>query len=199
MKINQKENWSLLGASRGLGLEFSKLIPSLNKEVSLFLASRSINSFDFSKSALYELYCEKVLATNPHRIFYFAAGGTYGPYQKFEWKDHTWTMNVTFQFPAFLLRYFLNSKTDLKQIVLIGSSIAESQPDPQAAMYCAAKHALRGLVDSVVLENPPFEVRLFSPGYMNTKMLPKGAWPREQGLVLEPSQVASELLSFSCD
>lgn len=198
--IEKQENWSLLGASRGLGFEFSKLVPTLDKEIALFLASRSINSFDFSKADLFEYYCEKIAETNPQRIFYFAAGGTYGPFQKYAWKDHLWTMNVDFNFPAFLLRYFLNRKQSLKQMVFIGSEIAESRPDPNAAMYCAAKHALKGLVSSVQQENPPIEVILFSPGYMDTQLLPKHAWPREKGLVANPSQIAKELLKqISCN
>ncbi|MCK6598122.1 MAG: SDR family NAD(P)-dependent oxidoreductase [Bdellovibrionaceae bacterium] len=194
--IEAKENWSLLGASRGLGLEFSKLIPSLGKSIELFLASRSINNFDFSKEDLYELYCEQIKMTNPHRIFYFAAGGTYGPYGRYEWKDHRWSMNVTFSFPAYLLNYFIKNHGSLKQIIFVGSQIAESKPDPHAAMYCAGKHALKGLVSSVQLENIPFELLLFSPGYMDTQMLPKKAWPREKGLAIDPKVEAINLLNL---
>lgn len=199
MQVQSVENWSLLGASKGLGFEFSKIAPLEYPQVHLFLASRSINNFDFSKKDLYEFYCEQILSTNPDRIFYFAAGGTYGPFKKYEWKDHVWTMGVTFEFPAFMLHYYLKNPKNLKQIVFVGSAVAESQADPNAAMYCAAKHALKGLLSSVEKENPSFQIKLFSPGYMNTQMLPKGAWPREQGLAVEPSQVASDLLRFSCD
>lgn len=199
MLVQGSEKWSLLGASKGLGFEFSKLVPAMYPQVQLFLASRTINNFDFSKKDLFEYYCEQIAASDPDRIYYFAAGGTYGPFKRFQWKDHIWTMSVTFEFPAFLLHYFLKNSTRLKQIVFIGSSVAESQADPNAAMYCAAKHALKGLVSSVEKEGPSFQIKLFSPGYMNTQMLPKGAWPREQGLAVEPSQVASELMHFSCD
>lgn len=199
MQVQGSENWSLLGASKGLGFEFSKLVPTVHPQTHLFLASRSINSFDFSKKDLFEFYAEQIQATAPDRIFYFAAGGAYGPFKKYQWKDHVWTMSVTFDFPAFLLHYFLRNPQKLKQMVFIGSSVAESQADPNAAMYCAAKHALRGLLSSVEKESPTFQVKLFSPGYMNTQMLPKGAWPREQGLAVEPSQVALELMRFSCD
>ncbi|MCB0368603.1 MAG: SDR family oxidoreductase [Bdellovibrionales bacterium] len=194
--IEQNENWSLLGASRGLGLEFSKLVPQLNKDISLFLASRTINHFDFSNEDLFEFYCEEILNTKPQRIFYFAAGGSYGPFGKFDWKDHKWTMNVSFNFPAFLLNYFLKNHQGVKQIIFIGSKIAENDPDPNAAMYCAAKHALKGLVSSVQLENPPFELTLYSPGYMDTGLLPKGAWPRSKGIVSEPSHIAKSLMQL---
>lgn len=192
--ISENENWSLLGASRGLGFEFSKLVPLLDKNISMFLASRTINGFDFSKTDLFEFYCERIFETKPQRIFYFAAGGTYGSFGKYDWKDHQWTMNVSFNFPAFLLNYFLKNHQGLKQIVFIGSDIAENKPDPNAAMYCAAKHALKGLTGSVMLENPPFQITLYSPGYMNTNMLPKNAWPRANEQVSEPSHVAEDLL-----
>lgn len=196
--IIEAENWSVLGASRGLGFEFSKQVAASHKGVQLFLASRTINNFDFSNTDLFECYCEEILATKPQRIFYFAAGGTYGPYAKFDWKDHLWTLNVTFSFPAFLLNYFLKNHYGIKQLVFIGSSVAENRPDPQAAMYAAAKHALKGLITSVNLENPPFEILLYSPGYMNTNMLPKKAWPRKTERISEPSQVAQELLNLIC-
>jgi short-subunit dehydrogenase len=101
------EKWALLGASRGLGNEFAQLVRLELPKVELFLASRSLNSFDFSKPANFESYCQLLAEEKPSRIIYFAAGGTYGEYQKFDWKDHQWTLNVTFTFPAFLLNYFL--------------------------------------------------------------------------------------------
>lgn len=194
------EKWVLLGAGRGLGFSFSQLIKDQHPGVELFLASRSLNGFDFSKVDLFEFYSEKVKEFAADRIFYFAGGGPYGPFSKFEWKDHVWSLNVTFAFPAYLLNYLARnpseSKNKIKQIVFIGSSVAENQPDPNAAMYCASKHALRGLITTLLKEGFPIPVTLFSPGYMNTQMLPKSAWPREQGLVAEPDIIARQLLQL---
>ena len=79
----------------------------------------------------------------------------------------------------------------------MGSSVAEDKADPGAASYAAAKHALKGLLESVILEKPDLDVRLFSPGYMDTGMLPQNAWPRQQGLAEDPDAVARRLWQWS--
>lgn len=188
------EKWILLGAGRGLGLAFSELVKMNFPNLQLFLASRSTNGFDFSKSDLFEYYSEKIMEFGADRIFYFAGGGPYGPFSKFEWKDHQWSLNVTFGFPAYLLNYLGKQPGQIKHMIFTGSSVAESAPDPNAAMYCASKHALKGLISTLNKEGYPISVTLFSPGYMNTQLLPKTAWPRASGLVQEPEQVAQQLL-----
>ncbi len=190
------EKWILLGAGKGLGFSFGQLVKSRYPNISLFVASRSVNGFDFSKADLFEYYAEKIVEFGADRIFYFAGGGPYGPFSKFEWKDHVWSMNVTFGFPAYLLNYLGKEKLTTRQITFIGSAIAETRPDPNAAMYCASKHALKGLIETLNQEGYPIPITLFSPGYMNTQMLPKSAWPREQGLVSEPETIAQELLQL---
>lgn len=192
----QSEKWILLGAGRGLGLSFSQLSKQTYPDLQLFMVSRSTNGFDFSKVDLFEYYSEKIVEFGADRIFYFAGGGPYGPFSKFDWKDHQWSLNVTFGFPAYLLNYLGKQTTTIKHIVMIGSAIAESNPDPNAAMYCASKHALKGLIGSLKQEGYPIPLSLFSPGYMNTAMLPKTAWPREKGLVEEPEHVARQLLQL---
>lgn len=192
----QKEKWVLLGAGRGLGFSFSQKVKEAFPEIGLFIASRSVNGFDFSKTDLFEYYSETISEFGADRIFYFAGGGPYGPFSKFDWKDHLWSLNVTFGFPAYLLNYLGKKNLGIKEIVIVGSAIAESQPDPNAAMYCASKHALKGLVETLKKEGYPFPLTLFSPGYMNTAMLPKSSWPREQGLAVEPEQVAEQLLQL---
>ncbi|MBL7545251.1 MAG: SDR family oxidoreductase [Bdellovibrionaceae bacterium] len=191
-----KEKWILLGAGRGLGLSFSSLVKRCYPEIELFIASRSINGFDFSKTDLFEFYAEKIVEFDADRVFYFAGGGPYGPFSKFEWKDHLWSLNVTFGFPAYLLNYLGKNNPKIRQMIFIGSAIAESQPDPHAGMYCASKHALKGLVESLKKEGYPIALTLFSPGYMNTAMLPKAAWPREKSRVDEPEAVAQQLLQL---
>ncbi len=193
---NRTEKWVLLGAGRGLGLAFSQLVKSQYPGIQLFLASRSVNGFDFSKTDLFEFYAEKVADFSADRVFYFAGGGPYGAFSKFEWKDHLWSLNVTFGFPAYLLNYLGKAPAQIKQMIFIGSAIAESRVDPNAAMYCASKHALKGLISTLQSEGYPIPVSLFSPGYMNTQMLPKSAWPREQGLVTEPNIIAQQLLQL---
>jgi NAD(P)-dependent dehydrogenase (short-subunit alcohol dehydrogenase family) len=79
-----------------------------------------------------------------------------------------------------------------EQVILIGSAVAEADGDPGAASYAAAKHALRGLYKSLRLDYPQWDVRLCSPGYMDTALLPPQARARAKG-VYDPAQVASEI------
>ncbi|MBK7960771.1 MAG: hypothetical protein IPK04_05925 [Bdellovibrionales bacterium] len=75
-----------------------------------------------------------------------------------------------------------------KQGIFIGSQIAERNPDINAASYTAAKHALLGIISTLQKEalegkdtkkaSLAHDLRLFSPGYMNTSLLPPTAWPR---------------------
>lgn len=134
------------------------------------------------------------------RIFYFAGGGPHGAYSSKKFSDHMWAMNVSYLAFASILHFVLNQFSNLKhlQIIAIGSSIAESKPDFHAASYSAAKHALKGLISSIQLEYSQPDVRLFSPGYMKTKMLPPMAWVYQlNGLVASPKQVASILSEWS--
>lgn len=192
----QTEKWVVLGAGRGLGFSFSKTVKSLYPDIKLFLASRSVNGFDFSKTDMFEFYAEKIADFSADRVFYFAGGGPYGAFSQFDWKDHLWSLNVTFGFPAYLLNYLGKSSAKIKQMIFIGSAVAEDNPDPNAAMYCASKHALKGLISTLKKENFPIPLSLFSPGYMNTQMLPKSAWPRDKGLVTEPEVIAEQLLQL---
>lgn len=196
MKVTKmnKEKWFIIGASRGLGAEFVKQSQNCHSELEMFLASRKINRFDTSNIENYQILAKQIVDFKPDRLFYFPGGGPYGAYQNFQWKDHEWSFNVTFKFPAFLLHYLAANTCDLKQVVLIGSAIAESNPDPYAAMYCASKHALKGLVSSLQKEGFPIPILLFSPGYIETELLPKGTWPRQSGLARPVTDIAAELL-----
>ncbi|NJL24075.1 MAG: SDR family oxidoreductase [Calothrix sp. SM1_5_4] len=82
------------------------------------------------------------------------------------------------------------------ETILVGSSVAESSADPKAASYCAAKHALKGLFSSVRAESPDWDLRLFSPGYMDTDLLPKNAAVRKLG-VYAPAALARDLWIWS--
>lgn len=208
---NTKERWVLLGASKGLGLAFHQVLRAHRPQEEVLLLSRTQGGFDFSKTERWPEYLQKIEHFEPSRIIYFAAGGPYGPFEKFEWKDHEWSLKVSFLFPAFLLHSFMkNRPKSLTQMVFIGSRIAESQADPGAAAYCASKHALRALIETIHLEqagslspaaltgvqlknSASLKLKLYSPGYMNTGLLPQGSWPREQGLAVDPHLEALKL------
>lgn len=200
------ENWVLLGASRGLGRAFIEKVRKENSSIQLSVFSRKKSDLpqdvqfiasDFSKKDQWEQLILEIRKINPQKIFYFAGGGPFGKTQDKKWSDHQWAFSVTFEFPAFLVHQFLQNSQSLQQLVVIGSAIAESQPDANASSYCAAKHALKGFVTSIFSEQkPPFDLRLFSPGYIDTNLLPAHAWPRQQtGLVFKPEEVADILWS----
>jgi short-subunit dehydrogenase len=131
------------------------------------------------------------------RVFYFAGGGPYGDFSSKELKDHRWALETTFMGAMEALHFAMRNR--LKQIVFVGSSIAEDQADPRAASYSAAKHALFGLLRSVWEETPSdVDVRLFSPGYMDTSLLPPGATARQQDLS-KPDEIAARLLEWCLD
>jgi short-subunit dehydrogenase len=185
---------------------------------------------DFTKSSDQVALCEELLALQRQErlagVIYCAGGGPYGPFGAKAWADHEWAWAVTFLFPARLLHTLMAhapsssgnalsmpaATADL-QLLFVGSAIAEDKPDPLAASYAAAKHALKGLVGSVAAEleadrkGPKdktasadrgalqVQVKLFSPGYMDTDLLPKDAWPRRKsGLLQSPSEVAKDLV-----
>ena len=132
---------------------------------------------------------------HPERIFYFAGGGPYGIFEKKAWKDHVWAWTVTFLFAARVVHWAMQQ--GVGQVVLIGSAISESTGDPGAASYSSAKHALLGLVRSIHLENPTFDLRVFSPGYMDTDLLPAHATPRYTEEIVSPEEAGQVLWKWS--
>lgn len=204
--------WALLGSSRGLGWETYKLLQQ-NPQNEFFLSSRKIKereslsqgrshfmTQDFSRLPLDASYIEKLQSFSPQHLIYFAGGGPYGIFQSKKWEDHEWCLNVSFLYPAQLLHHILRSSqlwAGLKSMTLIGSSVAEDKPDPQAASYAAAKHALKGLVESVQCEQSlPFRVQLYSPGYMQTDLLPANSKPRLADRAEKPELVARLLIEY---
>ncbi|MCB0390002.1 MAG: SDR family NAD(P)-dependent oxidoreductase [Bdellovibrionales bacterium] len=198
---------ALLGASRGLGFDVAKLALKKNE---LFIAARKVElldslpleedeviellACDFSKPENLIELIDKLKQFQPERIWYFAGGGPYGEFASKNWQDHMWAWQVTFLSPAHLIFEFLkNEFKNCQQFIVVGSEVAEDKPDPKAASYCSAKHALKGLLTSLQLEAPSVDLRLFSPGYMDTDLLPPNAYPRQQNLlILSPDRVAED-------
>lgn len=203
---------AILGASRGLGLSLTRGLLKQNN-IQLFLSSRKVMTIDapvrahdtllaadFSKVQEQDLVLQKLQIFSPHIIFYVAGGGPFGPYEDKKWFDHEWAFEVTFKFAARTLHAGL-AWPELKQMIVVGSEVAESKPDAGAASYAAAKHALRGLISTLQIEQKnlknPKDIRLFSAPYMLTDMLPANAWPRQQGLAKDPDAVALLLWQYS--
>ncbi|MGE3757368.1 MAG: SDR family NAD(P)-dependent oxidoreductase, partial [Pseudobdellovibrionaceae bacterium] len=160
----------ILGASRGLGRALAENL--VQKGHNLLLISRNqsklseiqsvaktqvkIETGDFSKDEEAKRLLPILQNFGPEKIFYVAGGGPYGKFHEKEWKDHSWAYRVNFGFPARLLHFLLQNKKDfpeLRQMIFVGSSVAESNPDPMASAYSAAKHALLGLIRSVRKES----------------------------------------------
>lgn len=192
----------LLGASRGLGWATYQALAKKYPAAEFMLVSRKIGEgnfkslkYDFSKELSSEFVTE-IIDFNPTTIIYFAAGGPYGNFQDKKWADHEWALRVSFLFPAQLMHHLMRVMIpSLKNFVVVGSAIAENKPDPGAASYCAAKHALKGLISTLQAENKSaFKIDLFSPGYIATDMLPAQSWPRQQGLAESAENVATQLI-----
>jgi short-subunit dehydrogenase len=210
-----QKRFALLGASRGLGWATYQALQNHDKNSEFLLSSRkiearrgeisSINTTlmvqDFSQLPVQLEFVQTLKKFNPTDLIYFAGGGPYGAFAEKKWSDHQWALNTTFLYPAELLHVLLKEKwPSLRNIVLIGSSIAESKPDKNAASYAAAKHALKGLVDTIQLEmnhsTSSLRVQLFSPGYMQTDMLPPHSEPRQKQLAENPLDVAKKLITM---
>jgi len=201
----------ILGASRGLGAELVKVagmsggVPTFGfarKEAPLLKLREQFPLFayrvcDFSTRVGQDEVIRFLLSENYNKVICVAGGGPYGEYGNRALKDHEWAWEVTYHFQARVLHALLaEGHHHAEQVVFVGSAVAENEPDPRAASYCAAKHALRGLVLSVRMENPQLDIRLFSPGYMDTDMLPANAAVRKAG-VYSPADMARELWTWS--
>lgn len=214
-----KQRLVILGAGSGLGLEIYKIAVKDFSEVFVISRKNSVNldeehfyQADFSKRDQWNLVCAKISEWNPTHVWYFAGGGPYGVYHEKKWSSHEWTFAVNFLFPAYLSHYLLagaaehsivdpalqnRAKLQLQQLIFTGSKIAENQPDKGATSYSSSKHALKGFVNNLSNEYNKIDIRLFSPGYMKTPLLPEHSEPRLQGLALDPSDVAIQFINWS--
>ena len=200
------ERTVIFGGSRGLGLSLVKQLSS-NPEDLMVLSRNAPNEkglcthlpADLSKPEDFAKWMVLINDFQPQRAIYCAGGGPFGKFEDSNWKSHQWALQVTFLSAAWWLHEMLSMES-VSQFVLIGSSVAEDSPDPMASSYCAAKHAIKGLHSSIIKEGVDKDVRLYSPGYMDTDLLPKGSWPRQQEKALwSPETVASDLLQWSDD
>lgn len=190
-----------VGGRRGLGKAVRELWQKQRPEDLLAVSSRLSYQTEGVKTLLCDLskpadlvqLLEFMKAWKPQRIFYFPGGGPWGPFGSKAWKDHQWALQVSFLSAAELIHCALNVP-EVRQIVAVGSAIAECQPDQNAASYAASKHALRGLISTLNQEAPLKDIRLFSPGYMATDLLPHPV--REGKDVLSPEALAEKFVPW---
>lgn len=208
---NQIQRVAILGASRGLGWATYQKMSVQFPDTQFLLVSRKIQNSkvginaqvlaqDFSKKPISQDFLQALIQFNPTQIIYCAGGGPYGVFESKKWSDHEWALNVNFLYPAQLIHEILNHISefkDLKSFTSIGSDIAETHPDLKASSYCAAKHALKGLMTTLQIENSTqIQFKLFSPGYMVTDLLPANSAPREANKAESPEKVAEKLIDF---
>lgn len=184
----------IFGASRGLG---AAIVTELEKmpNTDVLGVSRKLSGLDLSKTESWPKIESLLQEFQPTHIFYVAGGGPYGGFHQKSFQSHQWAWSVTFESAAFVVYQALQMK-EKPQVVLVGSAVCESQADPGASSYSAAKHALMGLYRSLRSESPDWDIRLFSPGYMDTELLPKNALTRQKSL-WNPSLVAKEFVEWS--
>ena len=209
--LETKKRYLILGASKGLGYQTYKTLWRQRPQAEFLLVSRKIAETviedrtevlqqDFSKLPVAENFLNTLHSFQPTHFIYCAGGGPYGFFQDQKLSAHEWALNVNFIYPMALLHALAqkpNGFAQLQAAVFVGSSIAESQPDSKASSYCAAKHALKGWVTTLQKGNSlPFQVKLFSPGYMDTELLPPHSEPRKSGNVASVVNIAEELVSF---
>lgn len=208
---NRNQRIAILGASRGLGWAAYQKISVQLPEAQFLLVSRKIQNCsvgantqvsaqDFSKKPLLDDFLKTLIQFKPTQIIYCAGGGPYGFFESKKWYDHEWALNVNFLYPAQFIHEILTHVSDFKDLqsfTCIGSDIAEARPDVKASSYCAAKHALKGLITTLQIENTtPIQFKLFSPSYMVTDLLPANSAPREQNKAESPEKVAEKLIDF---
>lgn len=208
---NQIQRVAILGASRGLGWATYQKMSVQFPQTQFLLVSRKIQNChfennaqalvqDFSKKPILQDFFQALIQFKPTQIIYCAGGGPHGVFENKKWSDHEWALNVNFLYPAQLMHEVLSQASDfqnLKSFTCIGSDIAEACPDAKASSYCAAKHALKGLMTTLQIENSShIRFKLFSPGYMVTDLLPVNSAPREQNKAESPEKVAEKLIEF---
>ncbi len=188
----------VVGGRRGLGKAIVDEWQLKSPGESLWVSSRRAPAdfiCDFSEPASLDLLLTTLDELQPNRVFCVPGGGPYGSFVDKEWKDHLWALQVSLLAPARLAHHLLK-QSYCQQLIFIGSQIAESVADFKAASYGSAKHGLVGLLKTLQLETTK-DLRLYSPGYMATDMLP--AVKREElgKPVADPRDVAVDFVKWA--
>lgn len=195
----------IIGGSRGLGRELSKL--ALDSGLSVLVVSRRASAsneatphlrffdLDLSNELSVDLIVNLLETETPKYLIYCAGGGPHGEFEKKEWKDHRWSLQVSLLSPLKIMHTALQFPNP-PRMVFIGSEIAENKPEPLGASYCASKRGLRGAIESYNQQQRPKYLRLYSPPYMKTDLLPKNSIPITQNLAVDPKLVAQDLINW---
>ncbi len=199
------KKWALIGSSRGLGRAVAEALPAedrillvARKEPVGLKREAEFFRTDLANAEDRAQLLEKLRQFEPDAVIDFAAGGPYGEFAQKNFKDHLWAFQVSFIAKAELVHGLANLAKPPKMVCWIGSAIAEDEGDVKAGAYAAAKAALKSLFFTLRKEQSlPFPLLMYSPGYIDTDLLPQGAAPRKQAESLwKPSEVATKLLTW---
>lgn len=203
-KTNPVQRVAIIGASRGLGAALGAHLNQLHPETEILAVARRSGSCpgewlraDVSQEEGQLQVLRALDRFRPQVVVCTVGGGPYGAFATKGWRDHQWSLQVTLLFPARLIHWALTTGLPT-QVVLVGSAVAEAQADPQAASYCAGKHGLMGLIKTLREERAALDIRLYSPGYMDTDLLPPNASVRQRPL-WKPKEVAEDLLKWMAE
>lgn len=204
----------LIGCSRGLGQELTDLV--LAKGASVYGVSRKLSheslqrwnssgnfehqSVDVTQIDWLDKLMAKVDCKKFDRAYFLVGGGPYGEFSAKSLKDHHWAYRASFLAASELLHAALSETWPVKQLLFIGSEVADAKIDINAASYCAAKHALRGLIETVQAElelsQNQLDLRFYRPPYMPTDLLPRNSAPRLEDKAVSTRLVAEDLIQW---
>jgi NAD(P)-dependent dehydrogenase (short-subunit alcohol dehydrogenase family) len=189
----------------------------------------TISELDFTVAGSASVAMKRLAQFGPSHIWYVAGGGPFGAFEDKQWKDHLWAFQLNLLFPLELFHLAHSSAVGelatWQQWVFVGSAIAESRPEINGLAYGAAKCGLQSAwqnwqaenADPVALtegsaeaksvtkgaarnSNGKPDVRLYSPGYIDTGLLPPQAWPRQAGHKIQNvTAVAEDFIKWSFD
>lgn len=201
MKGTMFKKAMIFGGSGGLGGAILEYAPAHFKDLELHESSRrsKAHPLDLTKVDDQLKAAGLLQSQGFDLVIYCSGGGPFGDFTSKEWKDHHWALQLNLVAPALLIYHWLVSRKEAKsdgKFVVVGSRIAEQNPDPLASSYAAGKAGLYGLVSSLQteLQENKSKVWLFSPGYMDTKMLPLNAKVRHDGSKLMSPETAAQAL-----
>jgi short-subunit dehydrogenase len=187
----------VLGGSRGLGKSLCQVL-SKNKEECLALSRSTDLKLDLTQSDAMNIFKSSVQENNFSHVFYVAGGGPHGPFFDKPLHSHKWAFELNYFKPVEIAHY-LKSISFKGVFVFIGSAIAENRTSSKSLSYSLSKRA--SVKTLLSLSEEELKVRVFSPPYMNTSLLPLKAWPRLENpeLVIEPNKVAEVLIEWLHD
>lgn len=180
----------ILGGSKGLGKSIAKFF-----KFPIRVSRQSDLSIDFSTTDAVSKIMRLVEVEKPKVIFYSAGGGPHGDFFSKNMESHMWAYHVNHFTPIALAYELIKIKYD-GVFLYVGSAIAERSNSEQSLSYAFSKKmSVKTLLS---IPEKTLKIRVFSPPYMNTGLLPPKAWPRVETpkLVVEPDLVAKKMMSW---